>query len=83
MVYVNCCRLSILKDLGIEYVEPMDIHCYNKVGIGIMKDLIQHNRSKHVEVGQCFIRENLDQKIIQFSFIALECQLANVLTKAL
>ena len=35
----------------------------------------------HVEVDRHFIKENLDEKIIQFPFIQSESQLVDMLTK--
>ncbi|GMP31833.1 hypothetical protein CsSME_00005890 [Camellia sinensis var. sinensis] len=73
---------SVLKDLGIEYTCPMNLHCDNRAAIEIAHNPIQHDRTKHVEVDRHFIKENLDQKIIQFPFVRSESQLADVLTKA-
>ena len=72
---------SVLKDLGIEYEKPMSLHCDNKAAIEIAQNPIQHDRTKHVEVDRQFIKENLDQNIIQFSFVQYEKQLVDMLTK--
>ena len=60
---------NILRDLGIEYATPMNLYCDNKVAIQIAQNPVQHDRTKHVEVDRHFIKENLDEKIIQFPFI--------------
>ena len=73
---------GVLKELGIEYKQAMTLHCDNKVAIEIAQNPIQHDRTKHVEVDRHFIKENLDHKIIQFSFVHSESQLADILTKA-
>ena len=73
---------NILRDLGIEYATPMNLHCDNKAAIQNAQNPVQHDRTKHVEVDRHFIKENLDEKLIQFSFIQSESQLANMLTKA-
>ncbi|XP_061348292.1 uncharacterized protein LOC133293706 [Gastrolobium bilobum] len=73
---------SILQDLGICYNQPMELHCDNKAAIEIAHNPIQHDRTKHVEVDRHFIKEKLDQKIIQFPYIKSEDQLADILTKA-
>ncbi|XP_022876792.1 uncharacterized protein LOC111394998 [Olea europaea var. sylvestris] len=57
------------EDLGIEYTKPMKLHCDNKSAIEIAQNPVQHGRTKHVEVHRHFIKEKLDQKIIQFPFI--------------
>jgi hypothetical protein len=73
---------NILRDLGIEYTEPMNLFCDNKAAIAIAQNPVQHDRTKHVEVDRHFIKENLDGRIIQFPFIQSKSQLADVLTKA-
>ncbi|KAL6321506.1 hypothetical protein AAG906_019686 [Vitis piasezkii] len=42
----------------------------------------QHDRTKHVEVDRFFIKEKLDDKIVELPKIRSEDQLANILTKA-
>ena len=45
-------------------------------------DPVQHDRTKHVEVDRLFIKEKLNDKIVELSNIRSEDQLANSLTKA-
>ena len=73
---------NILRDLGIEYATPMNLYCDNKAAIQIAQNPVQHDCTKHVEVDRHFIKENLDEKIIQFPFIQSESQLVDILTKA-
>ena len=60
----------------------MSLHYDNKTTIKIAHNLVQHDRTKHVEVDRHFIKENLDQKIKQLLFVRSEDQLADILTKA-
>ncbi|KAF6164399.1 hypothetical protein GIB67_037556 [Kingdonia uniflora] len=62
-------------------MKEMDLHCNNKTTIMIAHNLIQHDRMKHVEVDQFFIRENIDKGCISFPFVKSEDQLADILTK--
>ncbi|RVW57580.1 Retrovirus-related Pol polyprotein from transposon RE1 [Vitis vinifera] len=48
----------------------------------LLQDLVQHDRTKHVEVDRFFIKEKLDDKIVELPKIRSENQLANILTKA-
>ncbi|RVX11618.1 Retrovirus-related Pol polyprotein from transposon RE1 [Vitis vinifera] len=48
----------------------------------LLQDLVQHNRTKHVEVDRLFIKEKLDDKIVELPKIRLEDQLIDILTKA-
>jgi hypothetical protein len=45
-------------------------------------NLVQHDRTKHVEVDRFFIKEKLDGKILELPKIRSEEQLADILTKA-
>ena len=55
--------------------------CDNKVSCDITYNRVQHDRTKHVEVNRFFIKENLDDKIVELPKIRLEDQLADILTK--
>ena len=60
----------------------MNLLCDNKATIDIAHNPVQHDRTKHVEVDQHLIKQNLEAKIIWFPFVKLKDQLADILTKA-
>ena len=72
---------QVLQELGIDYEMPMSLHCDNKAAIKIAHNLVQHDRTKHVEVNRHLIKENFDRKIIQLLFFRSEDQLVDILTK--
>ncbi|KAL6315462.1 hypothetical protein AAG906_000754 [Vitis piasezkii] len=80
------CELLLIKrlliELGFASASEMDFFCDNNVAIAISQDPVQHDRTKHVEVDQNFIKENLEAKIIRFPFVKSEDQLADILIKA-
>ncbi|RVW86386.1 Retrovirus-related Pol polyprotein from transposon RE1 [Vitis vinifera] len=47
----------------------------------LLQDLVQYDRTKHVEVDRFFIKEKLDDKIVELPKIRSEDQLADILTK--
>lgn len=61
----------------------MDLFCDNKVAKEISYNLIQHDHTKNIEVDRHFIKQNLEEKIIQFSFVKSKDQLADMLTNAI
>jgi hypothetical protein len=80
------CELLWLKGLLTEIVFAprceMDLFCDNKAAIDISHNLIQHDRTKHVEIDRHFINQNLETKTIRFSFVKSKDQLTDLLTKA-
>ena len=50
----------LLQDLGY-----LSRFCDNKVACDIAYNPIQHDRIKHVEEGRFFIKEKLDDKIVE------------------
>ena len=55
--------------------------CDNKATCDIAHNPVQHDRTKHVEVDRFFIKEKLDDKIVELPKIRSEDQLADILTK--
>ncbi|RVX21302.1 Copia protein [Vitis vinifera] len=54
----------------------------NKAACDIAHNPVQHDRTKHVEVDRFFIKEKLDDKIVELPKIRSEDQLVDILTKA-
>ena len=61
----------------------MNFFCDNKVAIEISHNLIEHDRTKHIKVDWHFIKQNIEEKVIQFYFVMLEDQFIDMLTKAI
>ena len=59
----------------------MLLHCDNKAAIAIANNLVQHDRTKHLEVDRHFIKDHLNQGIINLPFVSSQTQLADILTK--
>ncbi|RVW93163.1 Protochlorophyllide reductase, chloroplastic [Vitis vinifera] len=72
----------LLQDLGYLSRQPIRLFCDNKAACDIAHNPVQHDRTKHVEVDRFFIKEKLDDKIVELSKIRSEDQLADILTKA-
>ncbi|RVW24104.1 Retrovirus-related Pol polyprotein from transposon RE1 [Vitis vinifera] len=62
--------------------QPIRLFCDNKAACDIAHNPVQHDRTKHVEVDRFFIKEKLDDKIVELPKIRSEDQLADILTKA-
>ena len=73
--------ILLVKDLGCSPRQPIQLYCDNKAACDIAHNLVQHDRTKHVEVDRFFIKEKLDEKIVELPKIQSEDQLADILTK--
>jgi DNA anti-recombination protein RmuC len=61
----------------------MVIHYDNTSAINISKNLVQHSRTKHVDIQHYFIRDLVESREVALTFIPTENQLADILTKPL
>ncbi|RVW78573.1 Retrovirus-related Pol polyprotein from transposon TNT 1-94 [Vitis vinifera] len=71
----------LLQDLGYLSRQPIRLFCDNKAACDIAHNPVQHDRTKHVEVDRFFIKEKLDDKIVELPKIRSEDQVADILTK--
>jgi hypothetical protein len=55
----------------------------NKAAISVIKNLVMHDWSKHIEIRFHYIRECLERGLIKVDFIRTEEQLDDILTKPL
>lgn len=55
----------------------MKVWCDNKSAISIANNPVQHDRTKHVEIDRFFIKEKLDEGIIELNHVNSGNQLAD------
>jgi hypothetical protein len=73
----------LLAELTGGVVHAPKLMVDNKSAFVFMKNLVHHDRSKHIDVKFHFIRECCDRKLIDVEFVGTELQLGDMLTKAL
>ena len=73
----------LLEDLNITGPLPMKVYCDNKAAISIAHNPVLHDRTKHVEVDKHFIREKVDNGLICMTYVPINEQTADILTKGL
>ncbi|KAB2594608.1 S9-RNase [Pyrus ussuriensis x Pyrus communis] len=73
---------KLLGGLGFKAKEAISLYCDNKSAREIAENLVQHDRTEHVEVDRHFIKEKLEKKIMSILFVNSEEQLADILTHA-
>ena len=61
----------------------MSLWCDNQSSIKISKNLVFHDKTKHLEVDWHFSRQKIEDGTIKVSFISTNSQPADIFTKAL
>ncbi|GJU27087.1 hypothetical protein Tco_1165708 [Tanacetum coccineum] len=59
------------------------MYCDSKAAIAISCNPVKHSRTKHIDVRYHFIKEQIENGIIELFFVRTEYQLADLFTKAL
>nr|GEW75073.1 retrovirus-related Pol polyprotein from transposon TNT 1-94 [Tanacetum cinerariifolium] len=71
-----------LQDYGL-YYNNIPLYCDSQSAIAISCNPVQHFRTKHIHTRYHFIKEQVENGIIELYFVRTEYQLANMFTKAL
>nr|GFC08190.1 retrovirus-related Pol polyprotein from transposon TNT 1-94 [Tanacetum cinerariifolium] len=71
-----------LRDYGFHF-DKIPMYCDSKAAIAISCNLVQHSRTKHIDVRYHFIKEKVEKGIVELFFVGTEYQLADLFTKAL
>ncbi|GKC17380.1 cysteine-rich receptor-like protein kinase 8 [Tanacetum coccineum] len=82
---LTCCEVtwlvSLLKELRIKDLEPVDLYCDNQATLYIAANPVFHARTKHIEVDCQYVRDQLKAGKIKPSYIHTKSQLTDVFTK--
>nr|GEX00161.1 integrase, catalytic region, zinc finger, CCHC-type, peptidase aspartic, catalytic [Tanacetum cinerariifolium] len=73
---------SQLTDYGLGF-NKIPMYCDNKSAIALCCNNVQHSRSKHIDIRYHFIKEQVENGVIELYFANTEYQLADLFTKAL
>nr|GEW66709.1 retrovirus-related Pol polyprotein from transposon TNT 1-94 [Tanacetum cinerariifolium] len=71
-----------LQDYGFNYNKIL-LYCDSQSAIAISCNLVQHSCTKHIHTRYHFIKEQVENGIIELYFVRTEYQLADMFTKAL
>nr|GEU63184.1 retrovirus-related Pol polyprotein from transposon TNT 1-94 [Tanacetum cinerariifolium] len=73
---------SQLLDYGLGF-NKIPMYCDNKSAIALCCNHVQHSWSKHIDIRYHFIKEQVENEVIELYFVNTEYQLADLFTKAL
>ena len=73
---------SLISDLGFLSNKPMSLFCDNHAAMHIASNPVFHECTKHIEVDNYYVREQVQSKVIQTTFTRSHDQLADVFTKS-
>ncbi|GKD29859.1 retrovirus-related pol polyprotein from transposon TNT 1-94 [Tanacetum coccineum] len=73
---------NLLKDHGFKF-NKIPLYCDNKSAIALCCNNVQHSQSKHIDVRHHFIREQVENRVVELYFVETNYQLADIITKAI
>ncbi|GJW75959.1 retrovirus-related pol polyprotein from transposon TNT 1-94 [Tanacetum coccineum] len=73
---------SQLTDYGFQF-NKIPLYCDNKSVIALCCNNVQHSRAKHIDIRYHFIKEQVENGIVELYFVRTEYQLADIFTKPL
>ncbi|GJT80346.1 retrovirus-related pol polyprotein from transposon TNT 1-94 [Tanacetum coccineum] len=73
---------SQLSDYGFTF-NKIPLYCDNQSAIALCCNNVQHSRSKHIDIRHHFIKEQVENRVVEVYFVETKYQLADIFTKAL
>ncbi|GJW17307.1 retrovirus-related pol polyprotein from transposon TNT 1-94 [Tanacetum coccineum] len=81
-----CQQALLMKQSLIDYgirLDGVPIMCNNKGAINLSKNLVQHSRTKHIEIHHHFLCDNVQKGNISIEKVASEDNIADIFSKPL
>ncbi|GJV23536.1 integrase, catalytic region, zinc finger, CCHC-type containing protein [Tanacetum coccineum] len=73
---------SQLTNYGLGF-NKIPMYCDNKSAIALCCNNVQHSRSKHIDIRFYFIKEQVENGVVELYFVNMKYQLEDIFTKAL
>ncbi|GJR39169.1 retrovirus-related pol polyprotein from transposon TNT 1-94 [Tanacetum coccineum] len=73
---------KLLTDYGFQF-NKIPLYCDNKSVIALCCNNVQHSRAKHIDVRYHFIKEQVENGMVELYFVRTKYQLADIFTKPL
>ncbi|GKB75915.1 hypothetical protein Tco_0942810 [Tanacetum coccineum] len=75
-------KSAAISNYGFQFNKIL-LYCDNKSVIALCYNNVQHSRVKHIDVRYHFIREQVENGIVELYFVRTEYQLADIFAKPL
>ena len=72
-----------LKEVQVEYNQPIPIYCDNTSAISISKNPVLHSKTKHIPIKYHFLREQVNEQQVKLEYVNTKEQVAGIFTKPL
>ncbi|GJZ24038.1 hypothetical protein Tco_0561497 [Tanacetum coccineum] len=87
IAFSGCCAqilwmCSQLTDYGFQF-NKIPLYCNNKSVIALCYNNVQHSRANHIDVRYHFIKDQVENGIVELCFVRTEYQLDDIFTKPL
>ncbi|GJW16754.1 retrovirus-related pol polyprotein from transposon TNT 1-94 [Tanacetum coccineum] len=85
LMYLTASRPDLtfaLTNYGLRF-NKIPMYCDNKSAITLCCNNVQHSRSKHIDIIFYFIKEQVENGVVELYFVNTGYQLADIFTKAL
>jgi hypothetical protein len=73
---------ATLNDFGIKF-KQVSLLCDNESAMKLTNNLVQHARTKYIDVRHYFIRDHQQKRDISIENVGTDDQLADIFTKSL
>nr|GEU67178.1 hypothetical protein [Tanacetum cinerariifolium] len=74
----DCTAMSTAE---AEYYNRIPMYCDSKSAIAISYNLVQHSKTKHIDIRYHFIKEHVEKGTVELYFVGTKYQLADLFTK--
>ncbi|GJZ22129.1 hypothetical protein Tco_0559168 [Tanacetum coccineum] len=73
---------KLLSDYSFTF-NKIPLYCDNQSAIALCCTNVQHSRSKHIDIRHHFIKEQVENRVVEVYVVETKYQLADIFTKAL